>query len=246
MNTIDTTTATIATVNFSKLKAQFELEINEYYKNNENSYIHKLEKMRMLLNVCDVNECALIFEKICNTMGVTHESELHNAMCFYDDYLKRPAGSHEYLDNSPNGRRKYLERSVYRVGWRNVYNWLSSSLVKYEKFSEKVEEDMFFVKTRYSDIRKNIQELMCSFEERRKKNQELKIKFENQMKENEKKYKKNQEKREKREKREKQKQKLARERFKELMEIERELYGDHEEQNITFDELQTKLSQLKF
>ena len=42
MNTIDTTTATIATVNFSKLKAQFELEINEYYKNNENRQKHLL------------------------------------------------------------------------------------------------------------------------------------------------------------------------------------------------------------
>ena len=231
-----TATATAATVNFSQLKAQFELEINDYYKNNENNYIHKLEKMRMLLNVSDVNESALIFEKICKTMGVTHESEMKNAMCFYDDYLKRPFGSHAYLDNSPNGRKNYLERSVNRVGWRNVYNWLSSSLVKYEKFSEKVEEDMNFVKTRYSDIRKNMQELMFSFEERRKKNQELKIKLENQMKENEKKYRKNQEKREKR------KQKLAKERFNELMEIEREL---HEEQNIKFDKLQTMLSQLK-
>ena len=47
------------------------------------------------------------------------------------------------------------------------------------------------------------------------------------------------------EKREKRKQKLEKERFNELMEIERELYGDHEEQNITFDKLQTMLSQLK-
>ena len=239
MNTIATTTATTATtdtVNFSELKSRFALAMNDYYKNNENSYIHKLEKMRMLLNVSDVNENALIFEKICKTMGVTHESEMHNAMCFYDDYLKRPFGSHEYLDNSPNGRTNYLERSVDRVGWRNVYNWLSSSLVKYEKFSEKVEEDMLFIKTRYSDIRKNMQELILSLDERHKKNQELKIKLENQMKENEKKYRKNQEKREKR------KQKLAKERFNELMEIERELYG---EQNIKFDELRTKLSQLK-
>lgn len=235
MNTMNTTT-------FSQLKAQFELEMNDYYKNNENSYIHKLEKLRMLLKVADVNESALIFEKICNTMGLTHESEMKNAMCFYDDYLKRPFGSHEYLDNSPNGRKNYLERSVNRVGWRNVYNWLSSSLVKYEKFSEKVEEDMNFVKTKYSDRRKNMEELMCLFKERRNKNEELKIKLENQMKENEKKYRKNQEKREKREKR---KQKLAKERFKELMEIERELYGDHEEQNIKFGDLQTMFAQLK-